>query len=101
MPDQSLLLLEVFECVLAYVQLPFKSKRLWVWRVVPCINVIPPQLNNLQAVQQLLIAADTDQQGNGSNNVHKMVHLYVFDFGLLLMLLLQVLIKGRQFFNIL
>ena len=61
MPDQSLLLLEVFECVLAYVQLLFKSKRLWVWRIVPCINVVPPQLNNLQIVQQLLIAAEIDQ----------------------------------------
>ena len=30
-----------------------------------------------------------------------MCYLYVFDFGFLLMLLLQVLIKGRQFFNIL
>lgn len=59
MPDQSLLLLEVLERILTYVQLLFKSKGLWVWRIVPCINVIPTQLNNLQTVQQFLIAAHT------------------------------------------
>lgn len=101
MPNQCLLFLEILECVLTYVQLLFESKRLRVWRVIPCINVIPSQLNNLQALQQLLIAADTHQNGNGSNDGHTIIHLYVFDFGLLLMLLLQVLIKGRQFFDVL
>lgn len=59
MPNQSFLLLEVLERILAYVQLLFISKGLWVWRVVPCIDVIPTQLNNLQTMQQPVIATDT------------------------------------------
>ena len=63
MPDQSLLLLEVLERVLTYVQLLFVPKRLWVWGVIPCINVVPPQLNNLQTMEQVLIVSG--QPGGG------------------------------------
>ena len=73
MPDQRLLLLEVLERILTYVQLFFISKGLWIRRVVPCINVIPTQLNNLQTMQQLWIAADTSQSGNDANDCHKMI----------------------------
>lgn len=52
MPDQSLLLLEVFQRVLTDVQLLFRSKRLRVWGVVPCVNVIPSKLNYLGTKQQ-------------------------------------------------
>ena len=57
MPDQGLLLLEVLEGVLTYVQLLLVPKRLWVWGVIPGINIIPPQLNNLQTIEQVLIVA--------------------------------------------
>ena len=52
-------------------------------------------------MQQLVIAADTMHRGDDADDCHQMVHLNVFDFGLLLVLLLQVLIKRRQFFDIL
>lgn len=100
MPDQSLLLLEILERVLTDVQLLFITKRLRVRRVVPCIDVIPTQLNNLQTMQQVLTAAGK-QNGDEASDCQKVTYLYVLDFGLLLMLLFQVLIQRRQFFNIL
>lgn len=64
MPNESLLLLEVLERVLTYIELLLVTKRLWVWRVVPCINVVPPQLNNLQTTDCIRMGTGMGMSAN-------------------------------------
>mmetsp|Transcript_7959 Transcript_7959/g.15972 ORF Transcript_7959/g.15972 Transcript_7959/m.15972 type:complete len:229 (+) Transcript_7959:1537-2223(+) len=67
-PQQRLLLPEILQRILTYIQLLTRRMRLWIRRKIPRINLMPPKLN----------------------------HLNILHLGLLLMLLLQVLIQRRQ-----